>query len=57
MYIKIYCSCTYTSTFFVNIRNIYTEKNSSINFIGLFKSCGYRHLRNRVLELGVGVLD
>ena len=28
----------------------YTGKNSSIKFIKLFKSWGYRHLRNRVLE-------
>ena len=29
---------------------ICTEKNSLVNFIELFKSWGYRHLRNRVLE-------
>ena len=28
----------------------YTEKNTLIKFIELFKSWGYRHLRNRVLE-------
>ena len=27
-----------------------SEENSSIKFIELFMSCGYRHLRNRVLE-------
>ena len=32
------------------ITGLYTEKNSSVKFIELYKSWEYRHSRNRVLE-------
>ena len=34
-----------------------TEKNSLVKFIELFKSWGYRHLRNQVLEIFITLQD
>ena len=30
---------------------MYREKNSLVKFLEVFKSWGYRHLRNRVLQI------